>query len=520
MAKKSTKNLDDHPEKKALAGQKLLAQNQHEKGKLTASERIQLLLDQDSFHEFGEQVMLKSHEFGLQEKKRLGDGVITGFGAIQGRKVCLFAQDFTFMGGSMGEMHNKKIAKVMEFALMTGSPLIGLFDSGGARIQEGIQGLDGGGEIFKLNTLASGVIPQISIILGPCAGIAVYSPALTDFVCMVEKISHMFITGPDVVKTVTGENIDFDALGGSGVHGRKSGVAHLAFSSERECFASVRKLLSYLPNNNLEDPPFFEFGDSPVRKNLSLPSIVPDDPKKSYDMREVIQEIVDRKSFFEIMPEYAQNAIVGFARLQNRVVGLVANQPMILAGCLDINSSDKISRFVRFCDAFSIPLINLVDVTGYLPGTDQEHQGVIRHGAKILYAYSEATVPKIALVLRKAYGGAYIALVSKEMGYDYVLSWPRAEIAVMGAEQAVNIIYRKELAGDRSGKVKAEKIKEYSEKFLNPRIAAGEGKIDKVIDPVDTRMQLIGALDALEGKRIEARKREFKRTKSHGNTPL
>ena len=420
----------------------------------------------------------------------------------------------------MGEMHNKKIAKVMEFALMTGSPLIGLFDSGGARIQEGIQGLDGGGEIFRLNTLASGVIPQISVILGPCAGIAVYSPALTDFVCMVEKISHMFITGPDVVKTVTGENIDFEALGGAGVHGKKSGVAHLTFSSERECFSSIRKLLGYLPSNNLEDPPFFEFGDSPSRKNTVLLSIVPEDPKKSYDMREVIQEVVDRKSFFEIMPEFAQNAIVGFARLQNRVIGIIANQPMILAGCLDIDSSDKISRFVRFCDAFSIPLINFVDVTGYLPGTDQEHQGVIRHGAKILYAFSEATVPKVALVMRKAYGGAYIALVSKEMGYDYVLSWPRAEIAVMGAEQAVNIIYRKELADDKSGKVKAEKIQEYREKFLNPNIAAGEGKIDKVISPEDTRVQLIRSLDALEGKRVEARKREFKRTKSHGNAPM
>ncbi len=493
---------------------KSLIKKQHQKGKLTAEERINLLLDENSFTEIDKFVELKSHNFNLQEKKQPRDGIITGYGTINKRQVYIYAQDFTFMGGSMGEMHNKKIAKVMNLALKTGCPIIGLFDSGGARIQEGINSLDGGGYIFKTNTLASGVIPQISAILGPCAGIAVYSPALTDFTFMVDKTSYMFITGPDVIKSVTGEKIDFIGLGGASIHNKKSGVAHFHNASEKECILKIKKLLTYLPQNNLENPPIINMGDEINRLNNSLKDIVPLDPKKSYDVKDVITEVVDKNSFFEIHSEYAQNVVVGFARLNNNAIGIVANQPKILAGCLDINSSDKISRFVRFSDSFNIPLINLVDVTGYLPGTDQEYNGIIRHGAKILYAYSEATVPKISLVMRKAYGGAYIALVSKEMGYDYALAWPTAEIAVMGAEQAVNIINKKDQASKKWEKIKKEKIKEFSETFLNPYLAAKEGKIDKIIDPKETRIALINALEMLINKR------ERRPSKKHGNIPL
>ena len=495
--------------KEALALDKELIKKQHSKGKLTAEERIKLLLDDGSFTEIDEFVELKSHDFNLQDKKRARDGIIVGYGTINKRKVCVYAQDFTFIGGSMGEMHNKKIAKVMDFALKTGCPLIGLFDSGGARIQEGINGLDGGGHIFKMNTYCSGVIPQISAIMGPCAGIAVYSPALTDFVFMVDKTSYMFITGPDVVKSVTGEKIDFIGLGGANIHNKKSGVAHFFANDEKECILKIKKLLTFLPQNNLGNPPAINMGDSADRLNNGLKDIVPIDSKKSYDIKDVIKEVVDKNSFFEIHAEYAQNCVVGFARLNNNVIGIVSNQPSVLAGCLDINSSDKISRFVRHCDSFNIPLINFVDVTGYLPGTEQEYGGVIRHGAKILYAYSEATVPKISLVLRKAYGGAYIALVSKEMGYDYVLAWPMAEIAVMGAEQAVNILNRKD-----SGKVRKKKSEEFSEKFINPYLAAKEGRVDKIIDPKETRVSLINALEMLISKR------EKRCSKKHGNIPL
>lgn len=414
----------------------------------------------------------------------------------------------------MGEMHNRKIAKVMELALKTGCPLIGLFDSGGARIQEGVNGLDGGGYIFKMNTHCSGVIPQISAVMGPCAGIAVYSPALNDFVFMVDKTSYMFITGPDVVKSVTGEKIDFIGLGGANIHNKKSGVSHFFASNEKDCILKIKKLLSYLPQNNLENPPLINMGDSAGRLNNNFKDIVPLDSKKSYDIKDVIKEVVDKNSFLEIHAEYAQNCVVGFARLNNNVIGVVANQPSVLAGCLDINSSDKISRFVRFCDSFNIPLINFVDVTGYLPGTEQEYGGVIRHGAKILYAYSEATVPKISLVLRKAYGGAYIALVSKEMGYDYVLAWPMAEIAVMGAEQAVNILNKKDMDSKRWDKIKQEKVEEFSGKFLNPYLAAKEGRVDRVIDPKETRISLISALEMLISKR------ERRPSKKHGNMPL
>ena len=488
---------------------------QHDKGKFTAWERLDVLLDKDSFIKFDEFVETSSYEYNLQDKKKSRDGVITGVGRIEGRKVCVYAQDFTFIGGSMGEAHTRKIARIMKLALKLGCPIIGLLDSGGARIQEGVAGLDGGGEIFRTNTLCSGVVPQISAIMGPCAGIAVYSPALTDFIFMVNKTSNMFITGPSVIKAVTGEEISFDDLGGANVHNEKSGVAHFYADDEKQCLMKKKKLLSYLPQNNLEPLPVLDAKDNPDRKNNSIVGMIPDDSMKGYDVIPVIEEIVDKKSFFQVMEKYAQNAVVGFARLNKNIVGLVANQPQSLAGCLDINSSDKISRFVRFCDSFNIPIVNLVDVTGYLPGTDQEHNGIIRHGAKILFAYSEATVPKISLVMRKAYGGAYIALVSKDMGYDKVLAWPTAEIAVMGAEGAVNILDKKELEKSKNTKkLKETKIKEYEERFLNPYVAAKQGKVDMIINFEDTRRVLINVLEALMTKR------EKLPSKKHGNMPL
>jgi len=487
---------------------------QHQKGKLTAKERINLLIDKGTFTELNELVELKSHNYDLQQKKKAGDGVVTGYGKINGKPVCIFAQDFTFMGGSMGEMHNLKIVNIIEHALKTGCPVIGLFDSGGARIQEGIHGLDTGGLIFKTNTLASGVIPQISVILGPCAGIAVYSPALTDFILMTKKISHMFITGPDIIKTVTGEKINFEGLGGSLIHNEKSGLAHFIAENEKECFDILKLLLSYLPQNNLESPSQINTNDKANRLNNNLRKIVPKDSKKTYDMKNVIEEVMDKNTFLEIQHLYAQNAVIGLARLNNNSVGIVANQPKVLAGCLDINSSDKISRFVRFCDNFNIPIINFVDVTGYLPGVEQERNGIIRHGAKVLYAYSEATVPKISLVIRKAYGGAYIALVSKAMGFDKVIAWPDAEIAVLGAEQAVNLVNRRELKGKNADKIKKQRIKEYTEQFLNPYDAATHGKVDIIIEPKETRKTLINCLDML------LTKRERRPAKKHGNMPL
>ncbi|MCK5282646.1 MAG: acyl-CoA carboxylase subunit beta [Nanoarchaeota archaeon] len=488
---------------------------QHDKGKLTVWERLDFLLDKDSFIELDEFVETSSNDYGLQKKKKPRDGVITGIARIEGRKVCIYAQDFTFIGGSMGEVHTRKIARIMKSALKLGCPIIGLLDSGGARIQEGISGLDGGGEIFRTNTRCSGVIPQISAILGPCAGIAVYSPALTDFVFMANKTGNMFITGPNVIKAVTGEDITPAALGGASVHCEKSGVAHFYADDEKQCLMKIKKLLSYLPQNNLESAPSLDTKDNPDRKNTEISEILPEDPMKVYDVVQIINEIVDKKSLFQVMEKYAQNAVVGFARLNNIVIGIVANQPQVLAGCLDINSSDKISRFVRFCDSFNIPLINFVDVTGYLPGTDQEHNGIIRHGAKVLYAYSEATVPKISLVMRKAYGGAYIALVSKDMGYDKVIAWPTAEIAVMGAEGAVNILDRKELEKSKNPeKLRQEKIKQFQEKFLNPYVAAKQGKVDMIIEFSETRKTLINVLEAI------LTKREKLPSKKHGNLPL
>ncbi len=495
--------------KNELLSDKASIEIQHKKGKLTARERLKYLLDEGSFFELDAFAELQNKE--LIAKKRAGDGVITGYGTINKRAVFVYAQDFSFMGGSMGEIHNTKIAKVIELALKTGCPCIGLLDSGGARIQEGVSALDKGGKIFQLNVLSSGIIPQISAVLGPCAGIAVYSPALTDFVFMVKKTSHMFITGPEVIKTVTGEAIDFEGLGGAKVQSEKSGVVHFVAENEKECLDMIKLLLSYLPQNNLESPPY-QLNDTQTRETKRLETIIPADPKKTYDIKEVISETFDKKSFFEIQANFAPNIVVGFARLNGNVVGVVANQPKVSAGCLDINSSDKIARFVRFCDCFNITLINLVDVTGYLPGTEQEHNGIIRHGAKVLYSYSEAIVPKISLVLRKAYGGAYIALVSKEMGFDKVLALPSAEIAVMGAEQAVNIVNRDEI--NNNPKAKDELVKQYTEKYLNPYVAAQLGKVDMIIEPKETRIALIKCLEML------LTKREKKPVKKHGNMPL
>ncbi len=510
--------IKEFRKKKDILLDRTIIKAQHTKGKLTARERIGLLLDKDSFTELDAFVELRGNYFELQDKKRPGDGVITGYGKINKKMVYVYAQDFSVMGGSMGEMHTKKIARITEQALKAGCPVIGLLDSGGARIQEGILGLDGGGEIFFNNTLASGVIPQISAIMGPCAGIAVYSPALTDFVFMTDKISNMFITGPDVVKAVTGEDINFEGLGGATAHNQKSGVAHFFADSEKECINMIKRLLSYIPQNNLENPPVLGMDDTPDRLNNNLTNIVPDDPSRVYDVKEVLTEVLDKNSFFEVHKEYAKNVVVGFGRLNSDVVGVVSNQPKVLAGCLDINSSDKIARFVRFCDCFNIPLINFVDVTGYLPGVEQEHNGIIRHGAKILYAYSEATVPKISLVMRKAYGGAYIALVSKDMGYDKVIAWPTSEIAVMGPEQAVNIIYKKEIQSAKNkDKLRKEKITEFREEFLNPYRAAELGKVDMIIEPKETRKTLIACLEMLAGKREI---RLIKRYKKHGIIPL
>ncbi|MEK6983236.1 MAG: carboxyl transferase domain-containing protein [Nanoarchaeota archaeon] len=502
--------LKDFLEKNSeLQNEKQAAELQHKKGKLTARERLKYLLDEDSFAELDAFAELQSKE--LEAKKKAGDGVIVGYGTINKKPVYVYAQDFSFMGGSMGEVHNRKIAHIMELALKTGCPCIGLLDSGGARIQEGVAALDSGGKIFQLNMLSSGIIPQVSAILGPCAGIAVYSPALTDFILMVKKASYMFITGPEVIKTVTGENIDFDGLGGCLPHTEKSGVAHFAAENEKECLDLIKALLSYLPQNNLENPPY-SASDSPTRETKKLEVIVPEDSKKAYEVRDIIHEVFDKKSFMEVHSNFAPNAVVGFARLNGNSIGIIANQPKVLAGCLDINSSDKISRFVRFCDSFNIPLINLVDVTGYLPGSEQEHGGIIRHGAKVLYAFSEATVPKISLVLRKAYGGAYIALVSKNMGFDKVLAWPVAEIAVMGAEQAVSIINKDEIA--KNPKSRAELVERYVEQYLNPYVAAKLGKIDMIIEPKNTRIALIKSLDMLFSKR------EKRPAKKHGNMPL
>lgn len=481
-------------------------------GKNTARQRIEILLDPGSFVELNTFVKHRCTDLGMDKKETPGEGVVTGYGTIFGRLVYVFAQDFTVVGGSLGEMHAKKICNCMDLAAKTGAPVIGLNDSGGARIQEGIDALNGYGEIFHRNTIYSGVLPQISVILGPCAGGAVYSPAITDFIFMTRETSQMFITGPQVIKAVTGETISPEALGGGMTHNATSGVAHFIAQDEADCLNQVRRLISYLPANNLEKAPEVE---AVLPREIDFTQLVPPNPNQGYDIREVIAAIFDGDSFMEVHAMFAQNAVVGFARLQGKTVGVVANQPQHLAGCLDINASDKIARFIRFCDCFNIPVITFVDVPGYLPGVQQEHNGIIRHGAKILFAYSEASVPKVTVILRKAYGGAYVALGSKSLGADIVLAWPTAEVAVMGPEGAVNIIFRKELAAAEDAKARREElVKEYRDNFANPYVAAGRGLVDEVIDPASTRTHLSNALAILAGKR------ERKPVKKHGNIPL
>ncbi len=494
-----------------------LVEQQHQKGKLSAKERIDLILDFDSFVEIDAFVESRFSLLGMDKKKIAGDGVIVGFGKINSRQVYIYSQDFSKIGGSLGEMHAQKIIKVIGLASKTGCPVIGVIDSGGARIQEGVSSLDGYAGIFKAMISVSGVIPQISVVVGPSAGGASYAPGLSDFVFMVEGISQMYITGPEVIKSVTGEEVSFDDLGGASVHAVKSGCAHFVFKNEKDCFLGVKKLLSYLPQNNMEDAPTRKSFLSEVfsGESLRLLEIIPEEDKKGYDMKEIIEEVFDKGSFFEIQSGFAANSIVGLARLRGVVVGVVANQTKFMAGTLDIDSSDKVARFVRVCDAFNIPLINLVDTSGYLPGADQEQKGIIRHGAKVLYAFAEATVPKISIILRKAFGGAYIALASRKLGYDKVIAWPTAQIAVLGAEQAVKIIYRKEIAASKDPKkLEDEKIKEMKEIFLNPFQAAKLGQVDMIIDPKDTRDVLIKCLESLVNKR------EDRVDRKHGNIPL
>jgi acetyl-CoA carboxylase carboxyltransferase component len=490
-------------------------ERQRKQGKLTARERLDLLLDPGSFSEIGGFVETRSSDFGMADRRSPGDGVVTGSGTVDGQLIFAISQDFGTLGGSLGEMHAAKIIKAQELALKVGCPIVQILDSGGARIQEGVLSLHGYAQIFQRNTISSGVIPQISIILGPCAGGAVYSPAITDFVFMVEGLSKMFITGPDVIKAVTGEDVTFEDLGGAAVHSAISGNAHFVAPDERECFATVRKLLSFLPGNNLDDPPLSDVCEWPPDENSELNKIVPAESTQSYDVRDIIGNVFDHGDFFEVHAAFAPNIVVGFARLAGRPVGVTGNQPANLAGVLDINSSDKLARFVRFCDAFNLPIFNFVDVPGYLPGTQQEYGGVIRHGAKVLFAYSEATVPKIALILRKSYGGAYIAMSGLGLGYDRVLAYPMAEIAVMGPDGATNIIFRREIeAADDPEALRQEKINEYREKFANPYTAASQGLVDDVIEPAHTRHELIRALEITE------RKRETRPEKKHGNIPL
>jgi len=498
-----------------LGGGQARIDKQHEKGKLTARERINLLLDEGSFIEVDKFVKHRSTNFGTASLEAPADGVVTGYGTVDGRLVFVYAQDFTVVGGSLGEMHAAKICKIQEMALKMGAPIIGMNDSGGARIQEGVDALSGYGKIFHNNTISSGVIPQISVIMGPCAGGAVYSPALTDFVLMVEKTSNMFITGPQVIKTVTGEEVTQEELGGAETHNKISGVAHFMDKSEEECIQRIKSLLSYLPSNNLEEAPEYGTYDDINRVEEKLNELIPENPNKPYDMKEVIQTIADEGSFFEVQALYAQNIITGFIRLNGKSIGVIANQPRILAGCLDINASDKAGRFIRTCDAFNIPLLNLVDVPGFLPGTNQEYGGIIRHGAKMLYAYNEATVPKVTLILRKAYGGAYLAMCSKDLGADQVFAWPNAEIAVMGPDGAANIVFKNEInQSEDPVATRQEKIEEYRNTVANPYIAAQRGYVDDVIVPSITRPRLISAFDMLETKR------ESRPSKKHGNLPV
>jgi propionyl-CoA carboxylase beta chain len=506
--------LDTMNESAVLGGGQDRIQEQHEKGKLTARERIGLLLDEGSFEEFDR---LKTGRGSTIDRGRdwLGDGVITGHGTIDGREVFIFSQDFTVMGGSLGEGHSQKICKVMDHAVRVGSPIIGLNDSGGARIQEGVDALAAYGEIFNRNVLASGVVPQISCIMGPCAGGAVYSPAMTDFTFMVEGSSYMFVTGPQVVKTVTHQDISFDDLGGAQVHNRKSGVAHFVFPNDILCLREIRRLVNYLPSNNRQRAPILDLSDPIERTDPVLDYLVPPNPNRTYDMKIVINSILDGAEFLEIQPHFAKNIICGFGRLGGETIGLIANQPAVLAGVLDIHASTKAARFVRFCDAFNIPLVCLVDVPGFMPGPEQEHGGIIRHGAKLLYAFVESTVPRLTVILRKAYGGAYLVMNSKHIRCDINFAWPTAEIAVLGPKGAAEVIYRKEIkASSDPETVLSQKTQEYRKTFANPFLAAKRGYIDSVIQPRDTRHRLIRSLQFLEGKAMESPVRK------HGNIPL
>jgi acetyl-CoA carboxylase carboxyltransferase component len=509
------KQLEEKRIKVELGGGTAAIQKQHNAGKKTARERVNMLLDADSFIEMDVFVETHSTDFGMQNKKVSGDGVVTGYGTIDNRPVYIAAQDFTVIGGSLGEAHAKKITKVMDMAIKNGTPFITVNDSGGARIHEGINALSGYGDIFLRNTKASGVIPQISLIMGPCAGGACYSPAICDFIFMVENQGQMYITGNQVIKAVTGEDVSLEELGGASVHNSISGVAHFQCPSEDECIENLRRLIGFLPDNNLSGVPEYNTTDDLNRLSDDIASIIPEESNKAYDMIKIITEIVDNGDFFEIHKHFAKNIIVGFARMNGKTIGIVANQPKIMAGSLDVNSSDKAARFVRFCDAFNIPLVTFTDVPAFLPGVSQEHSGIIRHGAKLLYAFAEATVPKVNVIIRKAYGGAYIAMNSKTLGADMVFAWPTAEIAVMGAEGAANIIFRKEIANAEDPIVtRQEKIEEYKNKFSNPYVAAAGGFVDDVIHPATTRQMIAGALEMLDGKR------EDRPAKKHGNIPL
>jgi acetyl-CoA carboxylase carboxyltransferase component len=507
--------LSEMRQQAQMGGGQARVDKQHAKGKMTARERLEKLLDPGTFREIDAFATHRATTFGLEEKMFLGDSVVTGWGTIGGRQVYVFAQDFTVVGGSLSEVHAEKICKVMDLAIKNGAPVIGLDDSGGARIQEGVTSLAGYGYIFLRNVLSSGVVPQISVIMGPCAGGAVYSPAITDFVFMVKDTSHMFITGPDVVKAVTHEEVSFEELGGAMTHNSKSGVAHFAAQDEEHCLGLVRQLLTYVPQNNLEDPPYFPTADPEDRLDEELQALVPDSPNKPYDMKDVIRRVVDDGHFFEVQEFWAQNIIVGFARFGGFSVGVVANQPMVMAGALDIDASNKASRFVRFCDAFNIPLVTFTDVPGYMPGVNQEHGGIIRNGAKLIWAFAEATVPKVTVITRKAYGGAYIVMSSKHLRGDVNYAWPTAEIAVMGPEGAVNVVFRKEVAAADDPETKrGELVQQYREEFANPYVAAARGYIDDVIEPAETRPRIIEALKMLQNKR------DTNPPKKHGNIPL
>ncbi|MGM0607543.1 MAG: acyl-CoA carboxylase subunit beta [Candidatus Muiribacteriota bacterium] len=498
-----------------LGGGEKRIEKQHNSGKLTARERINILVDPGSFVELDAFVTHRCTDFGLENKKPYGDGVITGYGTISGRLIYVFAQDFTVVGGAVGEMHAKKICKLMDMAAKNGAPVIGLNDSGGAKIQEGVMSLCGYGEIFYRNSRYSGVVPQIAAIMGPCAGGAVYSPGIMDFIFMVEDTSNMFITGPNVIKTVTNEEISKEELGGASAHMEVSGVCHFTAPTDEDCLERIKKLFSYLPSNNMENPPFIDSGDDPHRLEKKLNSIVPENPNKPYSMKELIKLIVDSKDFFEVQKKYSENIIIGFARLGGRSVGIIANNPQVLAGTLDVEASMKGARFIRFCDSFNIPLITFVDTPGFLPGRNQEHNGIIKHGAKMLYAYSEACVPKLTVITRKAYGGAYIVMCSKHLGADFNVAWPTSEVAVMGPNGAINIIFRKDMAEAENPEVRKEElIGEYKEKFANPYLPASLGYLDDIIEPSETRWRLISALDTLIAKKDELP------AKKHGNIPL